>query len=558
MCQVMCRVCVVVALLWVVGCDPIDPPFEQTTGDLSGCLLLEDGNAAAGAMVWIKDQFDTTAIEVDAQGRFSMAQLPVGEVELVGLVEGSLGWSVQADIVGGRTTALSCEPMAPTGCIGGSIQYNEGKSQPVEIMVADTPLWAWSRADGTFEVQAPAKQCYEVTFRGVNLQDRTETICAGESGAQCEPERSIVSMVPADEPEAFVWKRLPDMLVPIADPAAALDGTTLYVGAGHSCPDGSPCDGQPSAPGQTKAFQFFSFEQATWTRGPDLKVARSVPSAAMLGGKFYVISGRARNAAGNLFPKIEVEFFDPETKQWHDGPSLNLTRSWATAVSSNRAIHVIGGFGSDYYDTIEVLALGADEWTQHPAEFAIGAYQHLSCMSGQRIFTFGGLKYPARRDIPSGIPEDHLSRLCAHRLLSFDSDAIDWSIGPEPAPIHRESGDCVVLGEYLYAPGYFVGPGSHEDSLLYDIRNKTWQVQPVGPSTSRYKVIATPHGFISLGGGGSYNDSLPEMFMAVAERFEERAEALYTTDTPVELPQVDPEEHVMLPDNLDELCAELE
>ncbi len=530
-----------VLALCLAGCGELAPPFAAKTGSLRGCLQLDDGRPAAGVEVWWEGQGASGAVVTDGEGRFGVDGLPAGTVDLVALDPArAFGWSGTARILGGRQESLGCQIMAATACLSGKMQYDQGVSPPVEVLVDGTAEWTWSRADGSFEVQVPANRCYDLTFQAINLKDRTEAFCAGEPAAPCQAERTLIAMSPSDEPESRVWLEMPRLPVPVAEPGAAVDGTIVYVAGGHSCPAGSECEFIEHGPGQSAALMLFDFKRPIWSLGADVPTPRSAPTGAMLDGRFHLIGGFETALDSCVVREGELgctaehtainEVYDRGADRWSTGAALDAGRSWARAVASKRAIHVIGGLGSDYYDRIGVLTPSG--WTTPPAELSAGGYQMQGCAAGQRIFAFGGLKRPNPR-LADSVSEGLLG-LCARRLLQFRFDIASWDAPASPAPVHRASGNCVVLGEYLYSPG-FAGGESPEPSLMYDIRRDVWTQLPPGPGHHKVAVLPTPHGLVMLGGGQGYGDARAEVFVSVASRFVSRAQALYAKGDPIEV-----------------------
>lgn len=161
------------------------------------------------------------------------------------------------------------------------------------------------------------------------------------------------------------WQRLADLPEPVSDPAVAWrDGEVLLAG-GLSWLD------ENGQPGVTEAGHFvidanvarpaarshcwsYDTKADTWTRLPDLPLARHGARAAILGRNLWVIGGR--DGSGHTVARCDV--LDLDSRSWSTGPTLRRARSHA-AVRADEAgqLWVTGGLdaGRRPMDTVELL-----------------------------------------------------------------------------------------------------------------------------------------------------------------------------------------------------------
>ena len=161
------------------------------------------------------------------------------------------------------------------------------------------------------------------------------------------------------------WQRLADLPEPVSDPAIAWREGEILLAGGLSWLD------ENGQPGVTEAGHFvidanvarpaaraycwsYDTQADTWTRLPDLPLARHGARAAIIGRHLWVIGGR--DGGGQTVARCDV--LDLDSRSWSTGPTLRRARSHA-AVSADEAgqLWVTGGLdaGRRPMDTVELL-----------------------------------------------------------------------------------------------------------------------------------------------------------------------------------------------------------
>ena len=97
-----------------------------------------------------------------------------------------------------------------------------------------------------------------------------------------------------------------------------------------------------------------------WRKGPALQTERTEVSAAVLGGKIYVIGGFQKG----IGTSTTVEVFDPQTGQWSLSKPLPLALDHTAAVVVGNKLYVIGGYRTGWQPSNSVLAYdpATDTW----------------------------------------------------------------------------------------------------------------------------------------------------------------------------------------------------
>jgi hypothetical protein len=167
------------------------------------------------------------------------------------------------------------------------------------------------------------------------------------------------------------------------------DGTATLLGDGRILVVGGTL-GNPACDTFTPqvAVDLYSTLNDTWTRGPDLPVARANHTATVLPNSRILMAGGqsardGQNPAGYLATTV---IFNPSLNQWADGPTMNHGRRWHGAGSMNDSTTDVIVFGGPIDETTQVTAdygtterwTGGSTWTVespgmlHPRQWNYG------------------------------------------------------------------------------------------------------------------------------------------------------------------------------------------
>ena len=209
----------------------------------------------------------------------------------------------------------------------------------------------------------------------------------------------------------------------------------------------------------------------TWTRVPDLRVARSHPAVAVLDGRLYVIGG-----GGPRFVSLNsVEVFDPATGRWAEARPMPTLRSGAMAVSLGDRIAVIGGGFKKpdgkftFLRTVEFYEPAADRWSPGPDMLQPHDYPACAVLDGW-VYIIAG-HHP---DATEGGPQTDPGFAFAER---WRPGRAGWeNVAPLPTPRFAASGfvsnhRVAVAGGVAFTPNGFI---EYDRVELYDPERNAW------------------------------------------------------------------------------------
>jgi len=127
-----------------------------------------------------------------------------------------------------------------------------------------------------------------------------------------------------------------------------------------------------------------------WLRAPNLPVPLTDVAMAIQDDDLWVIGGFAAEGEQKIAQAATYRF-QPGGKAWEPGPMLDTPRGGAAVGTLNNTLIVIGGATTDggTLDTVETLALGAEEWQSATPLSQRRAYAS-AIVGGGRIYTMGG------------------------------------------------------------------------------------------------------------------------------------------------------------------------
>ncbi len=230
----------------------------------------------------------------------------------------------------------------------------------------------------------------------------------------------------------------------------------------------------------------------TWTRVPDLTIARSHPAVAALDGRIYAIGG-----GGPRFASLDsVEVFDPKAGRWSAARPMPTRRSGAMAVPLGDRIAVIGGGFKKpdgkftFLRTVEFYEPAADRWSRGPDMLQPHDYPACAALDGW-IYIVGG-HHP---DATEGGPQTDPGFSFAERWRP--GDAAWREAAPLPTPRFAASGLALhgrvaVAGGVAFTPDGFC---EYDRVELYDPVRNAWE-----RAAWSLPWTAAAHGLAVLGG----------------------------------------------------------
>lgn len=185
----------------------------------------------------------------------------------------------------------------------------------------------WSRAPGESSWRAEPSM---PTARGafVGVVDGAGRIHAIGGASRFEPLGHLIDVHEVFDPLTKAWTTAAPMPAPRDHAAGAVVGSTIVVAGGRNL-----------SLTQNKArVDLFDVSTGSWSRAPDLRVARGGIAAVSSGGFVYVFGGEGPSAT---FP--EVEYFDVAKATWLRGPDLPTPRHGLGAAKVGDRVYLIGG-----------------------------------------------------------------------------------------------------------------------------------------------------------------------------------------------------------------------
>lgn len=187
-------------------------------------------------------------------------------------------------------------------------------------------------------------------------------------------------------PKTGRWRELAPMRVPRAAAAGAVIGDRLYVAGGVL----APFRGHEANP--VRSMEVYDFRTGRWQAGPQMPTARHHAGAAALGGRLYVVGGRA----GKLFALAQFESFDPRRGTWTSLPPLPLGVGALAAVATEREVVAISG-GNDREGWVTPATWAFDPhrgaW-RRLSDLRLARHRMAGAVVGDRIYVFGGFYCP--------------------------------------------------------------------------------------------------------------------------------------------------------------------
>lgn len=220
-----------------------------------------------------------------------------------------------------------------------------------------------------------------------------------------------------------------------------------------------------SIPGpETNMVEIFDPATATWSAGPSMPTARIGATAAVLGGKLYVIGGDNLLAPGGTGI---VEQFDPVSGTWSQLTSMPTARAFAAGVVIGTQIVVAGGASGGF----DVAATEAYDATNGWVAFSpmTTARENLAADA------INGVMYVA-----GGYAATSLTGYQA-AFEAFDPLMDQWST-KAPMPTARQRHAAVAVDGLLYVMGGENGSGSIAAVDAYHPASNAWSSKTALPA----------------------------------------------------------------------------
>jgi len=270
-------------------------------------------------------------------------------------------------------------------------------------------------------------------------------------------------------PSTGTWTKAPNMSVARAYATATPlpDGRVLIAG-------GYDAQIRPLA-----SSQFFNPTSSTWTTGPTLTHGRFRQSAVLLkGGGVLVVGGADQENPDRLLSSAEL--FDPATARWLGAGTIGTPRAQftLTALADGRAL-LAGGLGADGSTILRSTVLydpAKNEWSQGPDLASARTSHAAGVLTDGRVLVSGGA--------------DQAGRLASSEL--FDPTTNSWSATGALATARSNHLAISLPNGHVLVAG---GSGSRDalaSSELYDPSAKGMPAAPRSPAgPGRWQLAAT-------------------------------------------------------------------
>ena len=306
----------------------------------------------------------------------------------------------------------------------------------------------------------------------------------------------------------------------------------------------------------------------TWTTLAPAPTKRTEVTAAVLGGKIYVLGGFAEPSLGNLLGMTitdRVEVYDPSTNAWTARAPLPVGLHHAAAAVTGNRLYVIGGYRQALLSawhpvaTVYIYDPEKDAWTERSpmptprgalavAEsggklYAIGGYDGERNRAEVEVYDPAGNAWTAAAPLPT--PRDHLAAATVSGTIfaiggrmnqsyarnlptveAYDPAGDRWTKGAD-LPTARSGITAGVIRGTIYVLGGESPEGTFRTNEAYSPETDRWDSaasMPTGRHGLGSAVISDRLHVISGGPtpGGSYSN-VHEMFRPAGPQSSGRA-----------------------------------
>lgn len=185
------------------------------------------------------------------------------------------------------------------------------------------------------------------------------------------------------------------------------------------------------------------------------EISKFLTYEAPVDGALFVFGGRAGRLGDARQYLSSVEYLDPTTLQWRQGPEMKFARVGLAATYLDDSFFVIGGYNQQSGDpqkSVERLVINRMEWMQC-APLLVPRYGHSACACGGKIYVMGGdhngvlIPFAERYDPVSDSWEripDMPIRVAASRALAIDKKIFVFG-GCDPSVPGDRASDAILM-----------------------------------------------------------------------------------------------------------------
>ena len=226
--------------------------------------------------------------------------------------------------------------------------------------------------------------------------------------------------------------------------------------------------------------ELFAFDPRTgyWEIVSRMREPRRYNGIAEMNGQIWVIGGETRTPGwkGEGQVLYTTDIYDPASRTWSPGPSLNVARTDPFVVSCNSRIYAIGGAAHNSgpkLDSVESIGSGEDTWRLEPS-LPEPTRQGHACV-------LDGVIYCASID----------------GIFAFDSSSGRWDDdSPQPGEIGQAPLAAAYRGEIWIMGGF-----KDQQTRCYNPTTRTWRAGPDLPVGLAWGAAAVMDGRLIVAGG---------------------------------------------------------
>ncbi len=312
-----------------------------------------------------------------------------------------------------------------------------------------------------------------------------------------------------DAPLPGTWTTLASAPTKRTEVTAAVLGGKIYVLGGFAEPSLSNL----SSLTITDRVEVYDPSTNEWTTRAPLPVGLHHAAAAVLENRLYVIGGYTRSFLALWHPVATVYMYDPETNAWTERSPMPTPRGALAVAASGGKLYAIGGYdGERNRPEVEVYDPAGNAWTA--AAPLPTPRDHLAAATvGTRVYAIGGrVNQSYARNLPT--------------VEAYDPAADRWTQVAD-LPTARSGITAGVIRDMIYVLGGEAPEGTFRTNEAYSPGTDRWHSAPSMP-TGRHGLGSAVVGdrlYVISGGptpGGSYSNA-NERFTPAGQRTSGRA-----------------------------------
>ncbi len=242
----------------------------------------------------------------------------------------------------------------------------------------------------------------------------------------------------------------------------------------------------------------YSAATRTWSRAPDMDVARSEASGTALPDGRVLVAGGGTGTQTS--PLATSQFFNPNSSTWTSGPALGHARFAHSAVLlRGGGVLVVGGADQRYPDRLLSSAERFDA--------AVGRWVSAGSIGdARRQFTLTAL-VDGRAILAGGLAADGLTIL--RSTLLYDPTKNEWSPGPDLASARTSHAAALLADGRVLVTGGADQEGRLASSEVFDPATSAWNATgALTTARSNHLAVPLPNGRILVIAGSGSRDAL--------------------------------------------------